>query len=214
MNHNYYTLVASLPSLTHFKQAKELPLTWVQFKKRFKLIDRADMATFEQIQHFLDIYFYASTQKYQKFGYLYNELELRHYPQLQTLFEGFVELKIITVALRAKAFGLAFKSDINHPLIRDIERSWDRVFFGLERRYPYIVELDEALQTQKATEIEEITFEVLYTKANHIAFFDRFSFCGFIAYYVEWTIIQKYLTKDIDSAKEKIKELIGEYEDV
>lgn len=221
-NKGYYTIVTSLPHLPRFDKADRLPITRERLIQRLKMLDTEDYKLAEMVSEFL-------AWRRQPVGrtnaqiasiYMLGVKPILESKLLKPLFELPVNQKTIITALRRRKKNLPRPSPGEiwgvGPLVPDIEHNWDKPYFKLQSRYPWIVQADNYLEEGEMLKLEHLLANLIWNKLDLVLFKNYFGFEVVLAYLLKWDILQQWLSYNIENAKARFDELvletINEYE--
>lgn len=210
----YYTLVTSLPHLPRFDKADRLPISRERLIQRLKMLDAEDYKLAERVAEFIAWRRQPVERTNAEVVSLYNgifEAEL-----LKPLFELLVNQKTIITALRSREKGLPPRPWGIGSLVPHIEHHWDKPFFKLQSRYPWIVQAENYLHKGELLNLEHLLANLIWNKLEFMLIKNYFGFEVVIAYLLKWDILQQWLSYNTEEAKTRFDELvletINEYE--
>lgn len=221
MSKNYYTLVTSLPHLPRFDQIDRIPITRERLLQRLKMLHPADYLLAEKAADFLTWRRQPKGRTDEEIVSLYkkNVEGIFESPKLKPLFEFSVNQRTIMTALRRKEKGLPPPKPEEKwgagELVKTIQVNWEKPFFKLDTRFPWIVQAQTYLRSGELLKLEHLLMSLAWNKLDHLFLKNYFGFEAVIAYLLKWDIVQQWLAYNKSVAKmgfeELVKETINEY---
>lgn len=221
-NKGYYTLVTSLPHLPRFDKADRLPITRERLIQRLKMLDSEDYKLAEIVAEFIAWRRQPVGRTNAEIVSIYNQgVELIFESRLlKPLFELPVNQKTIITALRRREKGLPRPNPGElwgvGPLVPHIEYNWDKPYFKLHYRYPWIVQAQKYLREGELLKLEYLLANLIWKKLEFVLIKNYFGFEVVVAYLLKWDILQQWLSYNTEEAKARFDELvletINEYE--
>lgn len=213
-NKRYYTLLVSLPYLPRFDKADRLPITRERLLERLKMLEPEDYKLAEWVADFI-------AWRRQPLGRTNGEMQslvkaIFESKSLKPLFECPVNIKTIMTALRRRERGLPPQSWGIDPLVSHIEHNWEKPYFNLQSRFPWIIQALDYLQKGELLKLEYTLSNLFWKKLEFQLFKNYFGFEVVVAYLLKWDMLQQWLSYNKEKAQARfdqlVAEIINEYE--
>jgi hypothetical protein len=212
-NCKYAMLLASLPRhpLDLFS-AKHATLSSIQLQRRLDLLDAhdaADLARIESILYWSEHRMGSDADVIAQGEALLTEIRNDF---LRQVIMWRLEQRSILSALRRRRLGLPRPQPKSlwgfGQWLPYIEANWDSPDFGLSRRIPWVVPMQELLAADKTLELEKLVLNLIwnhYARQKHNHFFD---FEAVVIYVFRWDIINRWLHYNNAGAVARFDELV------
>ncbi len=211
----YYTLVSSLPRLSHFEQAEYLPLSRKQLDERLAMLTLEHSLQLRSAETLVRWQRQPVTRTSEQVAEDYQRLlpHLTH-PALREFVEHRMTQRTALVALRRRWRGLASPAADEvwgvGPWARRIASAGDRGDLGLGQVFPWIDEVAKLLEAGDANGVERLLMDTAWTYLGRLAERSAFGFEPVIAFVFRWDILQRWLSYDAEAGKTRFQELISE----
>lgn len=205
----YYTLLTSLPKHGRQFKIKEPIISRIQLENRLTLLPEKEKNILFEIENVV-----WSSWIYQSLSF--NETDIRAKKLftlgnvfLNEMIEWYFNIRSILAALRLrnKQFSPPTEKFMHGPLNRRLINGWDKLDFGLEHLYPWILGVNQKIADNDIAGIENI---VLFQLWRHLAIIeDRhyFDFEALIIYILRWNIVNYWSQFNETIAMQRISEL-------
>ncbi len=207
----YYTLIASLPHLPPHFDVERPPITWPRLEQRLKLLREEDVIVLERLTNFLA----WDRQPLDRT----DEDVVGEYDRLMSVLQNRLvidivnhrmDVRTIVSALRRKREGMGPPIGVGR-LVEPIRRNWQRPFFQLQRRHPWVEEFANRMSAGEAAEAERLLFEVTWkTWSRMAAEVFPFSFEAVLLYIARWAIVDRWTSRDSEKGRVRFEQLIEE----
>jgi hypothetical protein len=215
MKEDYYTIVASLPHLPYFADAERLPLSRLRLEQRLRMLDT------EESRQIFQAEFLAGWRL--PAGKLGGGNIAKHYktalqsisqPVLREFVEYRLDIQTIVAALRLRQAG---RDPGQYPgtwgigrLVKHIEAHWDAADFRLGTIYPWVNEAASYLAAADAMALDRLLMDTVWRKLSRLGDMRPFGFEAITAFVFKWDILQAWLQRDANAAKQRFQTLIEE----
>ena len=213
MRRRYYQLVASLPALPHFRQARLLPLSRRRLEDRLTLLHEDDRAELVATERLVAWHRQPVGRTTEQIAAMYEEtMGTIRTRELRDLVEFRMNMRTVMVALRLKRQGRAVPLERwgVGPYVRMIETRWAEPEFGLAAVFPWIGEARTLLDQGDAMGLESLLMEWSWRRLSRIAERHPFAFEQVFAYAYKWDILRRWLSYDAEAARERFEQLLSE----
>jgi hypothetical protein len=209
----YYQLVASLPALPSFRQARLLPLSRRRLEERLALLHEDDLAELMGAERLVGWHRQPIGRTTEQVAAMYEEvMSTTRSRALKDLVEFRMNMRTVMVALRVKRRGQGIPSwrwGVG-PYVRMIETRWSEPEFGLAAVFPWIPEARAYLDQGDAMGLESLLMDRSWKRLSQIAERHPFRFEQVFAYAFKWDILRRWLSYDAEQARESFEKLISE----
>jgi hypothetical protein len=209
----YYQLVASLPALSRFRQARLLPLSRRRLEERLGLLHEDDLAELMGAERLVGWHRQPIGRTTEQIAAMYDEvMATTRNRALKDMVEFRMNMRTVMVALRLKRqrkgaptgrWGVG-------PYVRMIESRWSEAEFGLAAVFPWIAEARGFLDQGDAMGLEGLLMDRSWKRLSRIAERQPFGFEQVFAYAFKWDILRRWLSYDAEIARESFEKLILE----
>jgi len=209
----YYHLVASLPALPDFRQARLLPLSRLRLEERLSLLHADDLEDLTRAQRLVSWHRQPVSRTTGEFVAMYEEVVARNRNrELMSMVDFRMNARTVMVALRQRRQGKAAPSGKwgTGPYTRIIESRWAEPEFGLGAVFPWIPEAQAFLDQGDAMELEKLLMGQSWKKLSQISDAQPFGFERVFAFAYKWDIVHRWLSYDAEKARDRFEELISE----
>lgn len=213
MRRRYYQLVASLPALLGFRQARLLPIGRRRLEERLSLLHPGDLEELMRAERLVSWHRQPVGRTTEQIVAMYDEVAaLSRTPELKNLVDFRMNVRTVTLALRLRRQGKAAPSGRwgTGPYTRIIESRWADAEFGLRAVFPWIPQAQTFLDQGDAMELEKLLMGESWKKLSEISDAYPFGFEQVFSYAYKWDIVHRWLSFDADRARERFEELILE----
>ena len=214
----YYTLLASLPPLPRFDRAERLPINRERMRQRYTMLTPEDAALLEHAAAFLSWQRQTATRTDKEMIASFKRMEEHiSHPVLQSFFEFPINQRTIMSALRRRHRGFPVPSPQEPwgvgPHVRHIERNWDDPYFKLNAVFSWIPEARSHLEAGETLALERLLKNLLWDHVDRSVEPYDFGFQAVLAYAIKWDILNQWLSFNVEDAKKRFEELVGEVTD-
>ena len=211
----YYTLVASLPRLSHFECAEWLPLSRKQLDQRLSMLTLEHSVQLRFAEGLVQWQWQPITRTSEQVVGNYNRLlpHLSH-PALREFVEHRMSQRTALAALRRRRRGLGPPAPDEvwgvGPWVPLITSAWDRADLGLGSVFPWVEEAAKRLETGDANGLERLLMDAAWTQLGRIAEQSSFGFEPVISFVFRWDILRRWLSYDAEAGRLRFQALISE----
>jgi hypothetical protein len=209
----YYQLVASLPALPDFRQARLLPLSRRRLEERLSLLHEDDLAELMGAERLVGWHRQPISRTTQQIAAMYDEvMATTRSRALKQMVDFRMNMRTVMVALRLKRLGRGAPSGRwgVGPYVRMIETRWSEPEFGLAAVFPWLAEARGFLDQGDAMGLEGLLMDRSWKRLSQIAERQPFRFEQVFAYAFKWDILRRWLSYDAELARERFEKLILE----
>ncbi|MCH9740997.1 MAG: hypothetical protein K0U38_09195 [Epsilonproteobacteria bacterium] len=213
---SYYTLMTSLPNLSSMEKSKELPISWIQLQKRQNMLSEQDAKLVGNIQKFLAWYYHSSNIKNEYIIEMYQKImqQTKEYPKIQKIITEILQQRTIVAIFRLNYAGKSFNEldaswDVGVNL-KEIEAFYEHNSARLLFEYPWLKEVKESFVTDNPYTLTKVLMEQIFNRAKALKEQELFCLDAFVAYLIQWAVLQKWLTFQEKEAVERFNNLIKE----
>lgn len=211
---SYYMLMASLPALQRFESVERLPITRERLTKRLAMLTPEDAALVDRATDLLSWFRQTPTRSddavHESHERLASSAKARG---LTELFEIPIALRIVTAAFRRRRRRPGAPAPGERwgvgPLVPHMERHWRDPLFGLGMRYPWIVGVRDAIEDGDALALQQILSEILWARYDGPSPGGPFGIEAVFAYLFKWNVLQQWLARDTEGAKQRFSALVA-----
>lgn len=213
---SYYTLVASLPWLPRFDQAKRLPISEKRLRERLTMLQPEDERVLRRGMAFLEWRWHPTERADSEMVERYHRMmEVITHPALKELVSFEIDQRTIMVALRRRYRGMAVPgpNESNWGVgrwVRHIEQHWDIPDFNLGKIYPWVPQVNTYLEQGETLALERFLMNQLWNHINRTIPGNDFGFESVLAYLFKWRLLQQWLSYDAEAAKARFEDLVSE----
>ncbi len=207
--HNYYTLIGSLPALpTSFDRVDQVPISRLKLIERLKMLEPEDVELLQIILDFL-------AWERQPIERTDTEV-LEHYNKFMERVDNRVAREYIeyTMTLRTILAGLRrrrLKQDPPlgiRPWADNIARNWEHPDFRLGGKFPWITKLDELLCSDKPMGVEWFRLNLVWQRLQKLSEEHFFSFEAVLIYHKRWELVDRWTQRDAEKGRQRFEELL------
>jgi hypothetical protein len=209
----YYQLVASLPSLPDFRQARLLPLSRRRLEERLSLLHVEDLEELMRAERLISWHRQPVSRTTEEIVAMYDEVVAHNRTrELRNVVDFRMNMRTVMVALRLRRQGKAAPSGRwgTGPYTRIIESRWAEAEFGLGAVFPWISEAQAFLDQGDAMELEKLIMGQSWKKLSQISDAHPFGFEQVFAFAYKWDILHRWLSYDAEMARDRFEELLLE----
>ena len=195
---DYITLMCSLPHLGHWLASDITPLSRLQLERRLDMLcgeHRLLLRELEALVHWNHMQPAASDAAF--FAASHAFVRKTQGSELADIVTWRIDLRTITVALRARKNGAGPPSDPKHwsrsPHARQIARHWDKPYLGMERVYPWVNSLVDTYQEQKPSSVERRLLQITWDYLTSFQDRHEFDFLAVAIYVLRWHVIDRWV---------------------
>jgi hypothetical protein len=212
----YYTLVTSLPPLSHFERAERLPITPERLDQRLRMLDPEDAHQLSRARALIGWRPERPISKTdEEMAKQYRVLLAQPtHPALAEFVSFRMDQQTVLAALRRKRAGEGLPSGgqgwAAGRWVRWIEGHWDDPDFRFGSVVPWVPEARGYLESGEAVPLERLMMNVAWQRLNRIADRDLFGFEAVMAYVFKWDILRNWLAQNAEDGKKEFQKLIEE----
>lgn len=211
---DYYTLVASLPSLPPHFDVDRTPVSRPRLQQLLRQLTEEDADTIHQLASFF-------SWDRQLIDFSEEDIQRRYEALMQSrhsLIREIVNLRInvrtIVAALRLRKDGLGPPKAAGE-LVEPIRRNWNHPTFGLGLRHRWMEPFFARMSEGKIVAAERVLFEFTWQTWSRLAAQYTFSFEAIPLYLARWEIIDRWSSLDATTGRTRMdqlaREALGEY---
>ncbi len=209
----YLTLMASLPTIGKFFEARQTPISRLKLESRLKMLTEKDAILLNRISSLIawseqpmkrsDAQFIAEAQR---------SFEEVHSPILQEIVAYRLNLRTIIAALRRRHRG-----ESNPPMdqpwgfgrwVKYIERHWTEPEFHLEVMFPWVSEAYRLLNANDSVALERLQFELNWKMLQRVETGHYFDFEAVVIYVMRWSMVDRWIRYNGEAAVERFRKLV------
>jgi hypothetical protein len=215
----YYTVVASLPHLPYFADAERLPLTRLRLEQRLRMLEAEETRQIFQAEFLAGWRLPAGKLGRGNIAAHYkNVLQTISQPVLREFLEYRLDMQTVIAALRLKQAGRDPQQYSGTwgigRRVKQIEAHWDAADFRLGTVYPWLLEAGNHLAASDAMALDRLLMDTVWRKLSRLDDSNPFGFEAITAFVFKWGILQAWLLRDADAAKQRFQLLIEEMKHV
>ncbi|MGD8861698.1 MAG: hypothetical protein PVI30_16935 [Myxococcales bacterium] len=215
-----YMVLASLPHLEHFTRMKRLPIN------EERLLGRIQMAPDPARSTLLRVYDLLAWHRGSEHAHDRELLDRfrdmiggSDNPTVRGVLRVRLRIRLVLTALRYQHQGRrAFPEHLDafdlEPLLYTVRERWNQSCFGLQARFPAIVQADRLLREGRSEELERLLFDLTWDELSEREHRSRtrrpFDLDELIVYVFKWDLARRWLLYDGDVAVERFDRIIGE----
>ncbi|MGF1507884.1 MAG: hypothetical protein ACFB9M_00120 [Myxococcota bacterium] len=214
---HYFTLVASLPALPYFAQAKRVPINRERLDERLGMLNPSDLEEARRAEDFLTWQRQPEHRTDTEVMEAYDRvLRGARSVTLRKMVTDRLRRRTMQVELRRRHVGAQPpepKDGWGPPgLLFTIRRNWSRPDFGLNAVHPWILPMVEHLKTENAIALERLLMENSWRSLDRLMARERpkFSFDSVLIYLFQWDILSRWVSYDPATAQERFDSLVEE----
>ncbi len=209
-SNSYYMLVASLPAMPRHFEVERAPITQARLQQRLRMLNPKDAEAVEQLQAFL----HWDRQPWDRT----DEEVISHYDELMSTtgnrlarhIAAFqMDVRTIMSGLRRRRLGLSPPPGVGQ-WVEHIRLNWEHPTFKLQWKHPWIVEMEQLLDTTDCLEVQRIKLGVGWNHWAKLAEHYFFSFEAVLLYLVRWSVIKSWTSIDATIGRQRFDQLVTE----
>lgn len=215
----YYTVVASLPHLPYFANAERLPLSRLRLEQRLRMLEADESEQIFQAEWLVG--WRPAGGKFRSDGnvaaHYKTALQGISQPALREFVEFRLDMQTVLAALRIRQAGLDPQQYPGWGIgrwVKHIETHWEAADFQLRTIYPWLAEAGNHLSTANALALDRLLMETVWRKLSRLGDINPFGFGAITAFVFKWDILQAWLLRDANAAKQRFQILIEEIKHV
>lgn len=211
----YYTLLASLPPLSYFERAKELPINRERLEGRLSMLDPDDLRTVWLAVDFLEWQRQPFERTDAEIVARYREIMASAAdPALHAMLEFRIELRTAVAALRLRHAGRPPPRP-GEPwgagrFVGHIVHHWTEPDFRLAPVLPWLPEARQKLEDEDRLGLQTLLMAVVWQQLSRLAENRHFEFVALLVYIFKWDIVRRWLTYSEEQASERFEHLLVE----
>jgi hypothetical protein len=210
----YITLAASLPTLPYFEKALRLPLTELALLQRLKMLNETDLKQLHGAVALLRWKRHSATVPTEQVEKQYRAVrDTLSNDALREFVDWRINSRAVIAALRLKVRGQTARPQQvwgAGPLVRSIERNWEKPDLGLQGLFPWINEAREHLARGNALALDRLKNGVVWRRLTTMGELNAFGFEFVAAYCFKWDILQRWIRYQPESARRCFENLVQE----
>jgi len=208
----YYTLVASLPALPHFKRAERLPINRQRLEERLRLLADADSSTLAHARAVVEWGAHSANRTDAEFIRRYEVARrVTSSDFLRSILLFRVSIRTILAALRRRLRGEITGPSSSPwgtgPWIAHIERNWRSADLKLEPVFPWITPARQHLENGESAALEDLLMNIVWDNLGNIPIGREFTLDAVTAFVFKWDIIERHLAYSSPAARTRFSEL-------
>ena len=209
----YIELICSLPHLHNPFVQKRPPITAVQFRKRFNMLDLGDQ---KLILALAEAFYWgrislASSDEtlIRKAGRLLDRINS---PDLKGWLLWRMDMRALMAALRRR------KKTQESPgknerwgygrYVRAIENNWSHPYFKLEGRFTWLVEANTLLGSGDSFALEKLLLSTAWNYYSHQQADTRYSFSDVWLYSMKWDLVNRWCQYNAEQARVSFDQMV------
>jgi len=213
----YYTLVASLPTLPSHFDVERTPVSQPRLRQLLKQLSDEDADTVHQLSSFFRWDRQLIGWSDQDIKARYDELMRNKQPVIREIINLRINVRTIVAALRRRRANLDPPTAVG-ALVDTIRRNWHDPTFGLGLRHRWIEPFSQQMIEGEVVAAERILFEFSYRTWSTLAAQYHFTFEAIPLYVARWEIINRWTSRDIRIGRQRFEHLtqqaLGAYANV
>ncbi|MBV1788980.1 hypothetical protein KQ940_13055 [Marinobacterium sp. D7] len=210
---SYYTLVPALPTLAPLARLQELPCSTLKLEQRLSMLSEADREQLARALHLCQRERVGdeALSDADEIALWHSELEAISDPTLCAVIAEYLQSRTLVAALRYRLAGQQDGGSFKGfgPCVWLIQRDWQQPLFGLERRFPWLMQAREALEAGRSRALEQMLLERFWTRLWRIEQEQVFSFAAVAAYRLRWALAEYRLRWSGEQAQEYFDRWVG-----
>lgn len=216
---DYYTVVASLPHVPYFAAAQRLPLSRLRLEQRLRMLEADETRQIFQAEFLVGWRLPAGKPGGGNIAAHYkNVLQSITEPMLREFVDYRLDIQTVVAALRLRQAGRdpqpysgswGFGRWVKH-----IETHWEAADFRLGINYPWILEAGNYLAANDAMALDRLLMDTVWRKLSRLDDVNPFGFEAITAFVFKWDILQAWLLRDANAAKQRFQTMIEEIKHV
>lgn len=201
---DYYTLMTALPWLNDIEQCQQLPISRIALDKRLTMLSDLDgeqLQTIESVYHPNWSEFEGQVDK-DVVGVWKKKMAEIQSPVILMLIDFHMELRTLMAALRSRGAGLE-NPELFYGIGRwvgRIRKHWFEPGFGLEAICPQVTSVQRLMAKDNPMLLEQYINQQLWESLCQAERQYHFSFDALACYVLRWTMVDKSLRQEGDSA--------------
>ncbi|GGB99635.1 hypothetical protein GCM10011352_27290 [Marinobacterium zhoushanense] len=203
---SYYTLVPALPTLAPLAKLQELPCSTLKLEQRLNMLSEADRDQLARALHLCQRERIGdeTLSDADEIALWHSELEAIADPALSAVIADYLESRTLVAALRYRLAGQQDGASFKGfgPCVWLIRRDWQLPLFGLERRFPWLIQARDALESGQSRALELLLLERFWSRLWRMEQERAFSFAAVAAYRLRWALAEYRLRWSAEQAQE------------
>lgn len=212
----YYTLVASLPALKYFVDAKSLPINRVRLNQRLQFLSDADKVELNIAERLLEWHRQPFTQQQRYFTQQYESAltDIKN-PVLLAYIHRRINMRVAVAALRFRHGVVGHSSSVENfygvgELVAWIKQHWHSDTFELDIKLPWIQQAYHFIENQNFIALQRLQMDLMWRYALSLEEQYAFRFEQVFAYVFRWDILHRWLQYDESIAQTRLQNLMNE----
>ena len=213
-SNKYYTLMASLPSLSQPFQLRHVPISRLKLYQRLRMLEEDDagrlqwimrLMWWEEQSHETQIDEVVSLRM-QEIG-----VKLAHKSLLEFI-RWQLRLRMVIGALRLRQQNLQLPP-INFlwgykDLHRFLLENWESPVFGLEYQYPFLAEVLSLLKSRQSLAVERLILDQVWKKIARCSEGHYFDFEAVVFYVLRWHMAARWASYERKRAMRRFDQMV------
>lgn len=211
--HTLIMLMASLPATGPLFSEKQTPLSRLRLEARLGMLDVADRAVLEAIEHALEWRCVGQdTDEAQLLERVRHAYFITSSETLRSVINGRMNIRLCMAALRLRAAGegapAADGSWGYGRWRRRITRNWHAPSFGLDHVFPWIKDADRLLTNGEAYALEQLLLGVVARDLSRYSTLHQFDLEAVVLYVLKWSLIDRWMRYNAEAASRRFSSVL------
>lgn len=212
-SNKYTTLICSLPGFESLTSLRRTPISRIQLRQRFRMLEPRDFEDIEILGELLDWFRQPAERSDHEFIQLLEKrLEQVHSEFIVESIVWRLELRSIIAALRHKRAGSA-------PVTEDwgygrwqplMQKHWQEPLMGMEKLHPWVTSARKLLEEDKAYELEKFILLHVWNWLKRREGEHEFDFPAVAIYRMKWDLAARWTSYDTASAERRFRHILAE----
>lgn len=194
--YKYTALLCSLPACQELFSAKFTPISRIQLDTRLRVMDEADHQDIELLGEILDWFRHPLIRTDAELLTLAEKKRQQiNSPSVVDYLDWRLEFRTLISAMRQKHRGLTFDANEKWgygPWVLHVNRHWNENYFGLEKIFPWLVDIARLLESEQAMELERYTLRHVWQWLEKEAFGHEFDLEAVVIYRMRWDLVARW----------------------
>ncbi len=212
-SNKYTTLICSLPGFESLAPLRRMPISRIQLRQRFHMLEPRDLEDMEILGELLDWFRQPAERSDEEFIQLLEKRlkELRSEFIVESIIWR-LELRSIIAALRHKRAGSTpatgkWGYGRWQPLM---QKHWHEPLMGMEKLHPWVASARKLLEEGKAYELEKFILLRVWNWLKRREVEHEFDFPAVAIYRMKWDLAARWTSYDTASAERRFRQILAE----